>query len=147
MKLAFLRGASVAAVTIAALGATQAMAQAAGGQPAAGETAPGAAEVTVVATKRNESVEKVPVAVTAFSNQQRTMLGIKSIQDMSDFTPGLAYYGIANWPYLLGIGRNTDNLATQRLPSRLTSTKCLHWGERLNDPARGQPRQNRWLSG
>ena len=69
-------------------------------------------ELVVTAEKREEKIESVPVAVTAFSAQQRTLLGIKSIQDMSDFAPGLNYNSIANRPYLRGIGRNTDNLAT-----------------------------------
>ena len=68
--------------------------------------------MVVTAEKRDERVETVPVAITAFTAQQREILGIKSIQDMSDFAPGLVYNSIANRPYIRGIGRNTDNLAT-----------------------------------
>src|SRR5579863_2138586 len=91
MKLAFLCGASAAAVTIAALGASQAVAQTANPPPATGSENIGA-NVTVVAQKRTESIEKVPVAVTAFTSQQRQLLGIKTIDDLAEFTPGLSYF-------------------------------------------------------
>jgi iron complex outermembrane receptor protein len=69
-------------------------------------------ELVVVAEKREENIESVPVAVSAFTAKQRSLIGIKSIQDVSDYTPGLSYNSIANRPYIRGIGRNTDNLAT-----------------------------------
>src|ERR1700719_4420478 len=111
MKLAFLCGASAAAVTIAALGATQAMAQTAGGQTAPGGAAAGTPEVTVVAQKRTESIEKVPVAVTAFTSQQRQLLGIRTINDMAEFTPGLSYFNGDDRAFIRGIGRQTDLLS------------------------------------
>ncbi|HEY3797528.1 MAG TPA: TonB-dependent receptor [Caulobacteraceae bacterium] len=81
----------------------------------AGSTALGSGvvgELVVVAEKREENVETVPVAVTAFSAKTRALEGIKSMQDFSDMAPGLAYNSVANRPYIRGIGRNTDNLAT-----------------------------------
>ena len=54
----------------------------------------------------------MPVAITAFSPKQRDILGIKTTQDLSDFTPGLSYYSIGDQAYIRGIGRNTVNLAT-----------------------------------
>jgi iron complex outermembrane receptor protein len=69
-------------------------------------------ELIVTAQKRNERLQDVPVAITAFSAEQRSLLGIQSVQDLTNFTPGLHYSSIDNRPYLRGVGRNTDNLAT-----------------------------------
>jgi iron complex outermembrane receptor protein len=69
-------------------------------------------ELTVVAQKREEAIESVPVAITAFSPKQRDIIGIRTVQELSDFTPGLSYYAIADRAYIRGIGRNTTNLAT-----------------------------------
>jgi iron complex outermembrane receptor protein len=110
LKTAFLCGGSAMAVAVS-LCASPAFAATA--EATADATTPGVVgELTVVAEKREENIESVPVAVSAFSAQQRSLVGIKSIQDISDFTPGLNYNSIANRPYLRGIGRNTDNLAT-----------------------------------
>ena len=110
MKNALLCGGSVLAVALSFC-ASQAIA--ADATATAEATSPGAvSELTVVAEKREQNIESVPVAVSAFSAEQRNLVGIKSIQDISDFTPGLNYNNIANRPYLRGIGRNTDNLAT-----------------------------------
>ncbi|HEY2710254.1 MAG TPA: TonB-dependent receptor [Caulobacteraceae bacterium] len=76
-------------------------------------TAPGVvSELTVVAEKREENIETVPVAITAFGAKQRDIIGIKSVQDLSDFTPGLSYFSIGDQAFIRGIGRNTTNLAT-----------------------------------
>jgi iron complex outermembrane receptor protein len=108
VKNALLCGGSVLAVALS-LCASQAIAA----DATAASASPGAvAEITVVAEKREQNIEAVPVAISAFSAEQRNLVGIKSIQDISDFTPGLNYNSIANRPYLRGIGRNTDNLAT-----------------------------------
>lgn len=69
-------------------------------------------EVVVVARKRGESLESVPVAITAFGADQREKIGIKTLQDLTDFTPGLAYDSSSNRPSIRGVGRNTDNLTT-----------------------------------
>ncbi|MFI4973326.1 MAG: TonB-dependent receptor [Caulobacterales bacterium] len=69
-------------------------------------------ELVVYAEKREEKIEEVPVAISAFSAKERDLIGIKTTQDLSDFTPGLSYYSIADRAYIRGIGRNTVNLAT-----------------------------------
>jgi len=110
VKTAFLSGGSALAVA-ASLCATQAMAATA----SASNTAAGSAtvgELVVVAQKREQKIESVPVAITAFSAKQRDILGIRTVQELSDFTPGLSYYAIADRAYIRGIGRNTVNLAT-----------------------------------
>src|SRR6202041_3007159 len=49
------------------------------------------AEIVVTAEKRNESLETVPVAISAYTSKTRDLIGIDTIQDMTNFTPGLAY--------------------------------------------------------
>jgi iron complex outermembrane receptor protein len=110
LKNAYFCGGSALAVVMS-LCASQSFAATAA--DAADANGPGVvSELTVVATKREANIESVAVAVSAFGAEQRNLVGIKSIQDLTDFTPGLSYNSIANRPYVRGIGRNTDNLAT-----------------------------------
>jgi iron complex outermembrane receptor protein len=109
MKRTILCGASAAAVTMAAgLLGSPALAQTAE-PPTAGQDI--GANVTVVAQKRSESIEKVPVAVTAFSQKDRDIIGIKTINDMANFTPGLSYFNGDDRTFIRGIGRQTDLLS------------------------------------
>src|ERR1700689_3631409 len=48
-------------------------------------------EIVVTAEKRNENLEAVPIALSAFTSNERDLIGIETIQDITDFTPGLAY--------------------------------------------------------
>jgi iron complex outermembrane receptor protein len=76
--------------------------------PQASETR--AADIIVItANKREESIQDVPVAVTAVSAQQKTELGIISITDLTNVTPGLAYTAGNERVTLRGIGRLTNN--------------------------------------
>ncbi|THD72219.1 TonB-dependent receptor [Phenylobacterium sp.] len=108
----YLYGCTAMAVALS-MASFQAHAAAAAAAPAAGapDAASSISELIVTAEKRNERLQDVPVAVTAFTADQRSLVGIESIQDLTNFTPGLAYSSIDNRPYLRGIGRNTDNLA------------------------------------
>ncbi len=67
-------------------------------------------EITVVAEKREQSIETVPVAITAFGAEQRKLMGIAIIQDLADFSPSLNWTDIDDRVYIRGIGRNSDNL-------------------------------------
>ena len=58
-------------------------------QAAAAEQAATVGEVIVTAEKRSVNVQKVPVAVSAFTAKQRNLEGINTIQDITNFTPGL----------------------------------------------------------
>jgi len=69
-------------------------------------------EVVVTAQKRSESLQEVPVAISAFTSETRDLLGISSIQDLTNFTPGLSYSTSLDRASLRGIGRQTNNLAT-----------------------------------
>jgi iron complex outermembrane receptor protein len=110
VKHAFLCGGSALAVAASLYGAPAIAATAQASASAAGVGSVG--ELVVVAQKREQKIESVPVAITAFSGKQRDIIGIKNTQDLSDFTPGLSYYSIADRAYIRGIGRNTTNLAT-----------------------------------
>ncbi|HLI65104.1 MAG TPA: TonB-dependent receptor, partial [Caulobacteraceae bacterium] len=92
------------------LWATQAQAQTGAAAAAAPAPQGNSADVLVVANKREASVEKVPVAVTAFSAKERDIIGIKSINDMAEYTPGLSYFNGDDRAFIRGIGRQTDLL-------------------------------------
>lgn len=46
-------------------------------------------EVVVTARKREESMQEVPVAISAFNVETMQALGIRNMSDMNDFVPGL----------------------------------------------------------
>ena len=48
-------------------------------------------ELVVTAEKREQSLQDVPVAVSAFTSEKRDLVGINTVQDMTNFTPGLQY--------------------------------------------------------
>lgn len=49
----------------------------------------GVDEIVVTATRREESISKVPASVSAFSQEQMDVQGLKEIDDLIRFTPGL----------------------------------------------------------
>src|SRR5882724_9469436 len=76
------------AIAVCMAGAT--MAHAADAAPADETAAPeGMAEVTVTAQRREESLSKVPVSVTALTQADIDNKGIKDISDVARFTPGI----------------------------------------------------------
>ena len=86
MRGLWLAGASVTALVMASPAfASDAAADAA---PAA-KGADTVQEVVVTAEKRSVNIQQVPVAVTAFTAKERALIGINSVQDMTNFTPGL----------------------------------------------------------
>jgi iron complex outermembrane receptor protein len=80
--------------------------------PAATGDENGIAEIVVTAEKRSESLETVPVAISAYTSKTRDLLGINTIQDMTNFTPGLAYSTSLDRAFIRGVGRETNNLST-----------------------------------
>ncbi|HUZ11727.1 MAG TPA: TonB-dependent receptor, partial [Caulobacteraceae bacterium] len=107
---AYLFGAS-ALVAVASLGAIPAhAATATAAAQANSENAATLGEITVVAEKREENIQRVPVAVTAFSAEQRVLMGIQKVQDLTDFSPGVSWTDTDDRIYIRGIGRNSDNL-------------------------------------
>jgi outer membrane receptor protein involved in Fe transport len=47
-------------------------------------------EITVTATRREESLSKVPLSVTALTQEAMDLRGIKDFQDIARFTPGVS---------------------------------------------------------
>jgi iron complex outermembrane receptor protein len=65
-------------------------------------------ELVVTAEKRAQSLQDVPVAVSAFTSEKRDLVGINTIADMTNFTPGLEYNASNDRNTLRGIGRLTN---------------------------------------
>jgi len=66
-------------------------------------------EIIVTAQKRSQGLQDVPVAVSAFTSETRDLLGVNTIGDLTDFTPGLSYATTLDRMSLRGVGRLTNN--------------------------------------
>jgi iron complex outermembrane recepter protein len=71
-------------------------------------------EIVVSATKRQESLSKVPISATVFSAEAIDASGIKGIAELAALTPGVEYDSNAHW----GAGVLT-NLAIRGIDSRV----------------------------
>jgi len=69
--------------------------------------------VVVTANKREETVQDVAVAVTAVTSEMRDELGINTITDLTNFTPGLSYTAANERVTLRGVGRVTNNFGAE----------------------------------
>jgi iron complex outermembrane receptor protein len=69
-------------------------------------------EILVIAQRREQDVQDVPVAISVFSDEDRDTLGIRTIQDMSNFTPGLSFSASLDRLSIRGIGRLTNIIGT-----------------------------------
>jgi len=76
-----------------------------------GQSATEVGAVIVTAEKRQQNLQKVPVAVTAFTTKERDTIGIETLQDMTNFAPGLTYTSTTDHLYVRGVGRQSINLA------------------------------------
>lgn len=65
-------------------------------------------ELVVTAEKREQSLQDVPVAISAYTSETRDLLGINTVQDMTNFTPGLTYNNAGDRITLRGVGRVTN---------------------------------------
>jgi iron complex outermembrane recepter protein len=65
-------------------------------------------ELVVTAERRSANLQDVPVAVTAFSARERALEGITTVQDMTNFTPGLTYSSQLDRPVMRGLARNNN---------------------------------------
>lgn len=85
-------------------------------QSAQAQTAPGVdssiSEIVVTAQRRNEKLADVPISISVFTALQRDRLGINSIQDVANFTPGASYQDYPNRLSLRGVGRLTNALGS-----------------------------------
>ncbi len=73
----------------------------------------GIQEIVVTAEKRTENLERVAEAITVVTSKERDLIGIETFQDITNFTPGLAYNTYLDRAFIRGVGRQTNNLATQ----------------------------------
>jgi iron complex outermembrane receptor protein len=75
-------------------------------------------EVVVTARKREESLQDVPVAVTAFTAETMQSLGIKNMRDFDGLVPGLNLGGGGNGvkgdgnAYIRGVGQRETQVTT-----------------------------------
>src|SRR5689334_17415908 len=65
-------------------------------------------ELVVTAEKREQNLQDVPVAISAFTTKQRDIVGINTIQDITNFTPGFVYQSANDRASMRGIGRLTN---------------------------------------
>jgi iron complex outermembrane recepter protein len=70
------------------------------------------ADVVVTATKREETIQHVATAVSAYTSKERDLIGLNTITDLQNFVPGLRYSASLDRIFLRGVGRQTNNLAT-----------------------------------
>ena len=68
-------------------------------------------EIVVTAERRAQSLQDVPLSITAFGSEQRETIGILTIQDMANFAPGLAYNTATDRPSIRGIGRQSNTFS------------------------------------
>jgi len=60
-------------------------------EPAAAATGAGLEEIVVTATRREESISRVPISITAINQDAIDQKGIKDFSDIVRFTPGVAF--------------------------------------------------------
>ena len=68
-------------------------------------------EVVVTAEKRVQSLQDVPVAVSAYTSARRDVLGVNTIEDVARITPSLSYTNNDRLS-IRGFGRLTNNIGT-----------------------------------
>ena len=107
MRFSRVLRASASAAVLSALAAGAAYAQTAGDEPTSVDT------IIVTAQKREQSLQDVPVVVTAVSAQQLQDAGVKDIKDLTVLTPGLLVTSTSNETVttarIRGIGTVGDN--------------------------------------
>jgi iron complex outermembrane receptor protein len=68
-------------------------------------------EIVVTAERREQSLQEVPLSITAFGDEQREVVGILSIQDMANFAPGMSYNTSVDRPSIRGVGRQSNTFS------------------------------------
>lgn len=66
------------------------------------------APVVVTAQKRSENLQSVPIAVSAYTAETRQLVGIETLSDYANFTPGLSYSPGSDRVFVRGVGRQTN---------------------------------------
>jgi iron complex outermembrane receptor protein len=68
-------------------------------------------EIVITAEKREEKLQDVPVAVSAYTDTMRDVVGIRGIEDFAAFTPGLNFASNDRLS-IRGVGRLTNALGS-----------------------------------
>jgi iron complex outermembrane receptor protein len=68
-------------------------------------------EVVVTAEKREQTLQEVPVAVSAYTSARRDLIGVNTIEDVARITPSLSYTNNDRLS-IRGFGRLTNNIGT-----------------------------------
>ena len=68
-------------------------------------------EIIVTAERREQSLQEVPLSITAFGDEKRDIVGILTIQDMADFSPGVSYNTSLDRPTIRGVGRQSNTFS------------------------------------
>ncbi|MBL8773138.1 MAG: TonB-dependent receptor [Phenylobacterium sp.] len=94
-------------------------------------------ELVVTAEKREQSLQDVPVAISAFTSEQRDIVGINTVQDLTNFTPGFVYQSSNDRASMRGIGRLTnvhsvDGAVSIYIDSLFTTSTVLAGGPPLD---------------
>ncbi|MBB4642552.1 TonB-dependent receptor [Rhizorhapis suberifaciens] len=106
-------------------------------------------EIVVTAQKRSESLQKIPIAVTAFSGRSLEARGINNVLEVATLTPGLQLSNASGEviPFLRGVGNTAnpvgneasvavyvDGVYFSRLPSGFFSLANIERMEVLKGP-------------
>ncbi len=107
---------SIPLFAVAAAPAAQAAQSAPAGTSGASDKDDGLSEIVVTAQRREQSVQDVPVAISAFSAEQLARQGASSALDIAQFVPNMIAQnntgvGSANAYYIRGLG-NTETIPT-----------------------------------
>ena len=105
-RLLLLSGAVAALSALSSLAAAQTAPAAAPAPSAAAPDNNSVGEIVVTAQKRSETLQNVPVAVTAYTAKTRDVMGVTGIQDYANFTPGMNYTNLDRVS-IRGSGRQT----------------------------------------
>jgi iron complex outermembrane receptor protein len=68
-------------------------------------------EVVVTAEKREQTLQEVPVAASAYTSARRDLIGVNTIEDVARITPSLSYTNNDRLS-IRGFGRLTNNIGT-----------------------------------
>jgi iron complex outermembrane receptor protein len=93
--------------------AQSASSSATGAQAQSGvDTGPALSEIVVTATRQNELISRVPISVSAYTQQTLDDKGVKSIEDIIRFTPGVTFDDYENHIAIRGISSDAGSGTT-----------------------------------
>jgi len=78
-------------------------------QPAAGKERDDRNTVVITTNKREETVQDIAVAVTAITDELRDEIGLTTVQDYTNFAPGLSYSTSNDRLGMRGVTRTSNN--------------------------------------